>query len=83
MKYLLFLLAASVTAFSCGESKQEAPKNIDLLADNLSGKVEQVTEIPYKTDSTGKTGEQDSCCVLTTNYNEKGYASAYTSKNKA
>ena len=83
MKKFSFLLMASVIAFSCGESKQEAAKNTDLLADNLSGKVEQTTDSTYKTDSTGKTGELDSCCVVSTKYDEKGYASGYTSIDKA
>ncbi len=73
----------SLVTFSCNESKQEAVKNTDWLADNLSGKVEQTTDSTYKTDSTGKTSELDSCCVVSTKYNEKGYSSEYTSINKA
>jgi len=83
MKKISSLVMASVIAFSCGESKQEAPKNTDWLADNLSGKVEQVTETTYKADSSGKAGEQDSCCVVTNKYDAKGYASAFGSVNKA
>ena len=83
MKKISFLVVASVIAFSCNESKKEAPKNTDWLADNLSGKVEQTTDSTYKTDSTGKTGELDSCCVVSTKYDEKGYASGYTSIDKA
>jgi hypothetical protein len=83
MKKLSFLVVASVIAFSCGESKQEAAKNTDWLADNLSGKVEQTTDSTYKTESMGKTGELDSCCVVSTKYDEKGYSSGYTSVDKA
>jgi hypothetical protein len=83
MKKFSFLLMATVIAFSCSESKKEAAKNSDWLADNLSGKVKQLTDSTYKTDSTGKAGELDSCCVVSTKYDEKGYASAYTSVDKA
>ena len=79
MKKFSFLVVVAVIAFSCSESKQEAAKNTDWLQNNLLGKVEQTTETTYKTDSTGKTGEQDSCCVVTVKYDEKGYSSAYTS----
>lgn len=83
MKKFSFLVVVSVIAFSCGGSKQEAPKNTDWVADNLSGKVEQITDSTYKTDSAGKTGELDSCCVVSTNYDEKGYSSGYTTIDKA
>lgn len=83
MKKISLILMAAVIAFSCGESKKEASKKADLLADNLSGKVEQTTETSYKADSIGKMGEQDSCCVVTAKYDEKGYASGYSSINKA
>jgi hypothetical protein len=83
MKKIYFLLIAALV-LSCNESKkQEPPKNTDWLADNLSGKVEQTTATTYKVDSTGKIGEQDSCCVVSTKYDEKGYSSAYSSVNKA
>lgn len=74
---------ASVFVISCNESKKEAPKNTDWIADNLSGKVEQTTDSTFKADSTGKIGELDSCCVSSTKYDEKGYSSGYTSVDKA
>ncbi|MEO8764592.1 MAG: hypothetical protein ABI416_09915 [Ginsengibacter sp.] len=83
MRNFSLFLIASLFAFSCGESKHEASKTSDLLADNLSGKVEQAVQTSYKADSTGKAGEQDSCCVITNSYDEKGYSSAYASVNKA
>ncbi len=76
-------MVVSVIVFSCNESKKEITKNTDWHADNLSGKVEQTTDSTYKTDSTGKAVELDSCCVVSTKYDEKGYSSAYTSANKA
>lgn len=83
MKKISFLSMAIVIAFSCNQKKQETPKNADVLADNLNGKVEQTTETDYKSDSTGKVGEQDSCCVAHVNYDEKGYVTGYTNDNKA
>ena len=83
MKKIVFLLVASVTVIACHESKQAVPKNSDWLSDNLSGKVQQLTDSTYKTDSTGKITGLDSCCVVTSNYDEKGYSSAFTSVNKA
>lgn len=74
-----------VIVFSCNESesKKEAAKNTDWLADNLTGKVEQTTDSTYKADSTGKQGELDSCCVVSTKYDEKGYSSGYSTVDKA
>jgi len=83
MKRFSFLLVTAVLVFSCNESKQDAAKNADLPADNLMGKVQQVTDSTYKADSTGKAGELDSCCVVSTTYDERGYASGYTSEDKA
>ncbi len=76
-------MVASLIVFSCNESKKETPKNTDWLADNLAGRVEQTTDSTYKTDSTGKVGELDSCCVVSTKYDDKGYSSGYTSVDKA
>ena len=83
MKKFSFLLMVLVLVISCNESKKETPKNTDWLADNLSGKVEQTTDSTFKTDSTGKMGELDSCCVSSTKYDENGYSSGYTSVDKA
>jgi len=83
MKKFSFLVVVTVIAFSCNESKKETPKNSDWQADNLSGKVEQVTDSTYKTDSNGKASDLDSCCIVSTMYDEKGYASGYASVDKA
>src|SRR5664279_951744 len=83
MKRFSFLLGMTLLVFSCNEAKKDAPKNTDLPADNLLGKVQQVTDSTYKADATGKAGELDSCCVVSTMYDERGYASGYTSEDKA
>ena len=83
MKKISILAMAVMVAFSCNQKKQELPKNADVLADNLKGHVEQTTATDYKVDSTGKTGEQDSCCVVKVKYDAKGYITGYSSDNKA
>ena len=83
MKKFSFVFIIALIALSCNEKKEEALKNIDTLADNLKGKVEQTIDTDYKVDSSGKMGEQDSCCVVTTGYDDKGYISRYASDNKA
>lgn len=83
MKKVIFLLSVIAISFSCNEKKQEAPKNSDWNADNLKGKVEQTTATDYKVDSTGKMGAQDSCCVETSKYDEKGYITNYSSADKS
>jgi hypothetical protein len=40
-----------------------------------------VEETPYKTDSTGKIGEMDSCCVSVTEYDENGNDTKSVSKD--
>ncbi len=83
MKKIIFLWATIVVAFSCNQEKQEYSKNADVLADNLKGNVRQIVATDYKGDSSGKMREQDSCCVLTTKYNEKGYVTEYDSDDKS
>jgi hypothetical protein len=74
MKKNAILLAGSIIVFSCNQVNKEIPKNADMLADNLKGHVEQTIDSTFKTDSTGKIGEQDSCCVIIQKYDELGYA---------
>jgi hypothetical protein len=83
MKKIIFFLSVIAISFSCNEKKQETPKNSDLNADNLKGKVEQTTTTDYQVDSTGKMGAQDSCCVETMKYDEKGYITDYISSDKS
>jgi hypothetical protein len=83
MKKTILFVAIVATLFSCNGKKQEVAKNSDWLAENLQGKVEQTTTTDYKTDSLGNIGEQDSCCLVTMKYDEKGYITEYSSNNKA
>lgn len=84
MKQIILLSAIIIAVFSCNQKHtKEYAKNADVLADNLKGNVQQTIATDYKADSTGKIGEQDSCCVFTSKYDEKGYATEYESDDKS
>jgi len=84
MKQIILLSAITIAAFSCNQKHtKDYAKNADVLADNLKGNVKQTVTTDYKADSSGKMGEQDSCCVLTTIYDEKGYATEYENDDKS
>ena len=83
MKKIIFLFAISAILFSCNEKKKSFAQNADVLADNLNGNVQQTISTDYKVDSTGKIGEQDSCCIVVTKYDEKGYITEYDNNDKA
>lgn len=44
----------------------------DIASENLKGDISSYEDTPYKTDSTGKIGEMDSCCISINEYNEDG-----------
>lgn len=83
MKKIIFLTAVIALIFSCNEKKKELAQNADIRADNLNGLVQEVVSTDYKVDSSGKIGEQDSCCVVITKYDEKGYITEYNNNDKA
>jgi len=74
----LFVLA-------CNSGKDKEAENEvtfrDVDSENLKGDVSSVETSPYKTDSTGKIGEMDSCCVSITEYDENGNGIKQTSKD--
>ncbi|MES1224908.1 MAG: hypothetical protein ABUT20_55990, partial [Bacteroidota bacterium] len=82
MKKLFFLLSAGVLLIACNNETKtaEAPKNTDLIQQNLKGKVQHYDETSYPVDSTGKMGAMDSI-TNSQDYNEKGYQTAFASKN--
>lgn len=81
MKKISIVFMAVFFAISCNEKKDAVTTTPDRVMDNLKGDVHQAIETPYKTDSTGKVGEMDSCCVSVTTYDSAGYFSKYTSKD--
>ena len=67
---------AGMFVLACNNGKdKEADKTVthsDLVAENLKGDISAMEESPYKTDSTGKIGDMDSCCITVTEYDENG-----------
>lgn len=84
MKKILIIMAG-LFVLACNNSKdKEAEKKVsfsDLVADNLKGNISSIEETPYKTDSSGKIGEMDSCCISVTDYDENGNSSRSVSKD--
>jgi len=83
MKKIIFLLALIAVLFSCNEKKKSFAQNADILVDNLNGNVQQAVSTDYKVDSSGKIEEQDSCCIVVSKYDEKGYITEYDNNDKA
>lgn len=83
MKKIIFLPALIAILYSCNEKKKSFAQNADVLVDNLNGNVQQTLSTDYKVDSSGKIGEQDSCCVVVSKYDEKGYITEYNNNAKA
>jgi hypothetical protein len=72
MKKISIVLVTALIIFSCNEKKETAKTNTDWFVDNLKGEVQKVVETPYKTDSTGKIGDMDSCCIEIAEYDSAG-----------
>jgi hypothetical protein len=81
MKKLFLLLSAGVLLIACNNEKKadDAPKNTDLIQQNLKGKVQQIEETPYTVDSVGNSKMDSSKNI--TDFDEKGYQTKYTNKN--
>ena len=75
---VIFILAAC----NSGEKSSSGTKMVmsDLNTENLKGDISSYEDTPYKTDSTGKTGEMDTCCVSVSEYDENGNAIKNISK---
>jgi hypothetical protein len=74
----LFILAA------CNNEEKVAGTTVkysDRTIEGLKGEVSAIEETPYKTDSTGKIGDVDSCCVDWWEYDENGNYIKSTSKD--
>jgi len=78
------LLLLTIIAFTaCKNNNQQQAKNTDLIQQNLKGQVKEIIDTPFKVDSSGNIGVQDSCCVETTEFNDSGYINRfYTKDNK-
>jgi hypothetical protein len=74
----LFILAA------CNNEEKVAGKTVkysDWASEGLKGEVSSIEETPYKTDSTGKVGDMDSCCIDWWTYDDNGNYIKSTSKD--
>lgn len=80
-KVFLFLIATSfLTACNnSGDKKAEAPKNTDLLNQNLKGKVKSYDETTTNIDSTG--ASKPDSTVSSSMFDEKGYQNEYIVKD--
>ena len=66
---------------ACNNKTETKAKYNDLTNDNLKGAIAAIEESPYQTDSTGKIGTMDSCCIDVTEYNEDGNSVKNISKD--
>ena len=82
-KILIIMTGVFVLACNNGKDKKTDAKIKfnDLVAENLKGNILSIEEYPYKTDSTGKAGERDSCCVLINVYDNNGNNSGWATKD--
>lgn len=84
MKKILIVMTG-LFIMSCNNGKdKEADKKVkysDLANDMLKGSIQSIEESPYKTDSTGKIGEMDSCCIDVTEFDANGNAVKMVSKD--
>ncbi len=85
MKQFFIIAAGLLVLSACNSNKdKEADKKTmysDLVAENLKGDIAAIEESPYKTDSTGKAGDMDSCCISVSEYDENGNNVKWTSKD--
>jgi hypothetical protein len=85
MKQFLIVAVGLLMLSACNDNKEkEADKKAmysDLVAENLKGDISSIEEAPYKTDSTGKAGEMDSCCISVLEYDENGNNAKMISKD--
>jgi hypothetical protein len=83
MRKISILLSAIFILAACSNEKNESSTKMatsDLVVENLKGDISSYEETPYKTDSTGKAGEIDSCCISIPEYDENGNSIKNTSK---
>lgn len=84
MKKIMIIMAGLFVLACNNEKDKEAEKKTifsELEADNMKGDISSIETAPYKTDSTGKIGEMDSCCISVTEYDENGNSTKSVSKD--
>lgn len=82
MKKMLIIMACLFVIACNNESESESKVTwSDLVSENLKGDISSLEETPYKTDSTGKIGDVDSCCVSVSEYDGNGNNTKSVSKD--
>jgi hypothetical protein len=85
MKQILIMAAGLLMFSACKDKKdKEADQKTmysDQVAENLKGDISVIEESPYKTDSTGKAGDMDSCCISVAEYDVNGNNIKWSSKD--
>jgi len=81
----IFIFMTGIFLLSCNSSEEKKAESkvkfSALVSQNLKGDISSVEETPYKSDSTGKIGEMDSCCISVTEYDENGNDTKSVSKD--
>jgi hypothetical protein len=80
-KFFIFITGLFLLACNSSEKAESKVKYSSLVSQNLKGDISSVEETPYKTDSTGKIGEMDSCCISVTEYDDNGNDTKSVSKD--
>ncbi len=78
--FAFFILSACTSNEKTGSSETKMVLS-DIASESLKGDISSYEDSPYKTDSTGKVGEMDSCCISTSEFDENGNAIKYQSKD--
>jgi hypothetical protein len=83
MKKVFLIISTTLVLVSCSNDKKETSvaKNSDLTGQHLAGNVKTFEETSYTPDSTGKTGAMDSCCIESSQFDDKGYNTSTQSKD--
>ena len=83
MKKILFIVSAVFLLSACKSKEKGADKAKfnDLTNENLKGNITSIEETPYKTDSAGKIGEMDSCCIGMAEIDNNGNYLKWTEKD--
>lgn len=83
MKKILIIATGLFILAACNNEEKTAGKvkYSDRTSDGLKGEVSAVEETPYQTDSAGKIGKMDSCCIVWWEYDTNGNYIRSTSKD--
>lgn len=84
MKKNFIVLAFITASFIACNNETETESKIrynEIAAEMLKGDIASYVETTYKTDSTGKIGEMDSCCIADVSIDENGNYTGWIEKD--